>query len=93
LVLEKSLAGPIGLYVKFSTLQEYGVDRIFFLENDNVDSSQKNVIFIARGEKAPQIIAITGKYSRQSHVFLQFVAHIGPKSRLLRGEPTLHSQS
>ncbi|KAL9629084.1 MAG: hypothetical protein Q9164_007029 [Protoblastenia rupestris] len=58
LVIEKSLAGPIGLFVKFSTLQEHGVDKVFFLENDNVDASQKNVIFLARGEKATQPIAI-----------------------------------
>ncbi|KAI9812420.1 MAG: hypothetical protein M1827_004651 [Pycnora praestabilis] len=54
LVLEKALAGPIGVFVKFSTLQEYGVDKIFWLENGNVDSTQKNVVFLARGEKARQ---------------------------------------
>ena len=62
MVIEKSLAGPIGIFVKFSTLQDHGVDKVFFLENDNVDASQKNVIFLARGEKANQPIAITGMY-------------------------------
>lgn len=62
LVIEKSLTGPIGLFVKFSTLQEYGVDKLFVLENDNVDASQKNVIFLARGEKANQPIAVAGMY-------------------------------
>lgn len=61
-MIEKSLAGPIGIFVKFSTLQDYGVDKVFFLENDNVDSSQKNVIFMARGEKANQPIAVAGMY-------------------------------
>lgn len=60
LVIEKSLAGPVGIFVKFSTLQDYGVDKVFFLENDNVDASQRNVIFLARGEKASQPIAIAG---------------------------------
>ncbi|KAL9002307.1 MAG: hypothetical protein Q9188_004764, partial [Gyalolechia gomerana] len=64
LVIEQSLAGPIGLFVKFSTLQEYGVDKVFFLENDNLDSSQKNVIFLANGEKASQCIAIAGQIKR-----------------------------
>jgi hypothetical protein len=50
------------LFVKFSTLKEYGIDRVFFLENDNVDSSQRNVIFLARGEKAKQAIAIAGEF-------------------------------
>jgi hypothetical protein len=59
-VIEKSLAGPIGVFVKFSTLQEYGVDKVFFLENDNVDTSQRNIIFLARGEKATQPMAIAG---------------------------------
>ncbi|KAI9806850.1 MAG: hypothetical protein M1833_002507 [Piccolia ochrophora] len=58
LVIEKSLAGPIGIFVKFSTLQEYGVDKVFLLENANVDSSQKNVVFLARGEKATRAQAI-----------------------------------
>ena len=62
LVIEKSLAGPVGVFIKFSTLQDYGVDKVFFLENDNVDASQKSVIFLARGEKASQCIAIAGKY-------------------------------
>ena len=59
-MIEKSLAGPLGLYVKFSTLQEYGVDRVFFLENDNVDSSQRNIVFLARGEKASVVMNIAG---------------------------------
>ncbi len=62
LVIERSLAGPVGVLVKFSTLQDYGVDKVFFLENDNVDTSQRSVILIARGEKASQCIAIAGKY-------------------------------
>ncbi len=61
-MIEKSLAGPIGLFIKFSTLQEYGVDKVFFLENDNVDSSQKNIIFLARGEEASQAIAVAGMF-------------------------------
>jgi len=60
LVIEKSLAGPLGLYVKFSTLQEYGVDRVFFLENDNVDTSQRNIVFLARGEKAHTVLTLAG---------------------------------
>jgi hypothetical protein len=59
-VLEKSLAGPIGLFVKFSTLQDYGVDKVFLLENGNLDSSQKNVVFLARGDKAMNGQAIAG---------------------------------
>lgn len=61
LVLQKSLVGPVEALVKFSTLQEYGVDRIFFLENDNVDASQQNIIFIATGEKGRRAHSITGK--------------------------------
>lgn len=60
-MIEKSLAGPIGLFLKFSTLQDYGVDKVFFLENDNVDGSQKNIIFLVRGEKASPAIAVAGK--------------------------------
>ena len=62
LVLQKSLVGPVEALVKFSTLQEWGVDRIFFLENDNVDASQQNVIFVACGEKGKQAYSIACKY-------------------------------
>lgn len=62
LVIEKSLAGPIGLFVKFSALQDYGVDKVFFLENGNADVSQQNVVFIARGESARHAQSIAGMY-------------------------------
>ncbi|KAI1802474.1 vacuolar protein sorting 33A-like protein [Daldinia bambusicola] len=52
LVIERSLAGPIGIIVKVSTLQDYGVDKFFILENKNADTSQRNVVFMARGESA-----------------------------------------
>ncbi|KAF1989675.1 Sec1-like protein [Aulographum hederae CBS 113979] len=64
LVIQKSLSGPLSLFVKFSTLQEYGVDKVFFLENDNVDTSQKNVVFLARGEKAHNIYAMAEQIKR-----------------------------
>jgi hypothetical protein len=60
LVLEKALAGPIGNFVKFSTLQDYGVEKVFFLENGNADTSQRNVVFIARAENARHAQSIAG---------------------------------
>jgi len=63
LVIEKSLAGTVGLFVKFSTLQEYGVDKLFFLENHNVDQSQRNIIFLVRGENAKTVRTVAGMYS------------------------------
>ena len=63
LVIEKSLAGTIGLFVKFSTLQEYGVDKVFFLENHNVDASQRNIVFLVRGENAKKVRTVAGKSS------------------------------
>lgn len=63
LVLERSLAGPINTIVKVSTLHDYGVDKFFFLENDNADTSQQSVIFIARGECARHAHAIARAYN------------------------------
>ena len=60
-MIDQSLAGPTGLFVKFSTLQQYGVDKVFFLENNNVDSTQRNVVFLTRGESADRPLAIAGK--------------------------------
>ncbi|KAI1338489.1 vacuolar protein sorting 33A-like protein [Xylariaceae sp. FL0016] len=64
LVIERSLAGPLGVIVKVSTLQEYGVDKFFFLENDNADTSQRNVVFMARGECARHAQAIAEQVKR-----------------------------
>lgn len=50
------------MFVKFSTLQDYGVDKVFFLENGNADTSQHNVVFIARGESARNTKVIAGMY-------------------------------
>lgn len=49
------------MIVKFSELQQYGVDRVFLLENANVDSSQSNVVFLVRGEKAHHVRTVAGK--------------------------------
>lgn len=63
-VFDRSLVGPIGTVVKVSTLQEYGVDKFFVLENNNVDASQRNVIFIARGESARHADSIASQIKR-----------------------------
>lgn len=75
-MIEQTLAGPIGLFVKFTTLQDYGVDKVFFLENDNLDTSQKNVVFLASGEKASQCIAIAGMYVMKFLFLLALGLHV-----------------
>jgi len=64
LVIEKELAGPLGVVVKASTLRDYGVDNFFFLENKNTDTNQRNVVFIARGESAHNAHAIADEIIR-----------------------------
>lgn len=64
MVIEQSLAGPVGILVKFSTLQDYGVDKVFFLENKNIDNSQKNIVFLVGGEKPSVCVAVAGMYVR-----------------------------
>ena len=61
-VISQDLAGPVGLFVKFSVLQEYGVDRVFLLQNANVDSSQRNVVFLVRAEKIGQVRMVAGMF-------------------------------
>jgi len=75
-VLEKALAGSLSLLVKFSTLQEYGVDKPFFLENDNVDSSQRNVVFLVRGEKAKTVISVASELMIQFPYLLEMWSSI-----------------
>ncbi|KAF3484040.1 vacuolar protein sorting-associated protein 33A [Arthroderma uncinatum] len=64
LVVSKDLAGPVGLFVKFSVLQEHGVDRVFLLENENVDSSQRNVVFLIHAEKPSHVQSAADQIKR-----------------------------
>ena len=61
LVLSKDLTGPLALFVGFATLKEYGVEKVFELENANTDSSQRNVVYLVHSEKAGVIQAVAGK--------------------------------
>ncbi|KAE8330922.1 hypothetical protein BDV39DRAFT_15189 [Aspergillus sergii] len=105
LVVSQDLAGPVGLFVKFSLLQEYGVDRVFLLENANVDSSQRNVVFLVHAEKTRQVRTVAGMSFSAYHRLVVFLlcarlhewrgpgtAH-GTNSRLRRCIPSLRSQS
>ena len=64
-MIEKDLAGPLGVIVKASTLRDYGVDNFFFLENKNTGTSQRNIVFIARGESARNAHAIAGMWAHR----------------------------
>lgn len=75
-MIEKSLAGPIGIFVKFSTLQDYGVDKVFFLENGNADVSQRNVVFIARSDDANQAQSIAGMFAPPQCFFFGGISFI-----------------
>ncbi|KAF8424631.1 Sec1-like protein [Tirmania nivea] len=48
LVLDQSLSGPIGLFAKFSVLQDYGVDKVHWLHDTPGDITQKNILYLAR---------------------------------------------
>lgn len=61
-MIEKNLAGPVGAIVTASTLRDYGVEKFFFLESNNADTSQRNVVFIARGDSEQTVQAIAGKH-------------------------------
>ncbi|KAH7329271.1 Sec1-like protein [Stachybotrys elegans] len=85
-VLDRSLVGPIGVIVKVTTLQEYGVDKFFILENDNVDTSQRNVVFIARGEcgrHAETIAAQIKRVRRESQTDHEFHIFWVPRRTLV----------
>ncbi|KAI0547423.1 Sec1-like protein [Xylaria curta] len=86
LVIERSLAGPVGVIVKVSTLHDYGVDKFFFLENNNADTSQRNVVFIARGECARHAQAIADhikRLQRESQIGHEFHVFWVPRRTLV----------
>lgn len=75
-MVSKDLAGPVGLFVKFSVLQEYGVDRVFLLENGNVDSSQRNIIFLIHAEKPNHVQSAAGTYLQPPIPALYITLHL-----------------
>ncbi|KAM0241075.1 hypothetical protein ACHAPO_001877 [Fusarium lateritium] len=85
-ILDQSLVGPIGTVVKVATLQEYGVDKFFILENDNADTSQRNVVFISRGEcgrHAETIAAQIKRIQRESQTGHDFHIFWVPRRTLV----------
>lgn len=80
MVISKDLTGSIGIFVGFSTLQEYGVDKVFVLENENTDSSQRNIVYLVHGEKAGLVQAVAG----QSNRFRNIIRKHGNYKRLRR---------
>ncbi|EPS33408.1 hypothetical protein PDE_08370 [Penicillium oxalicum 114-2] len=86
IVISQELAGPVGLIVKFSELQQYGVDRVFLLENANVDSSQSNVVFLVRGEKAHHVRTVAEQIKRlqnNGNVEHEFSIFFSPRRTLV----------
>ncbi|KAI9700491.1 MAG: hypothetical protein M1820_006790 [Bogoriella megaspora] len=64
LVIEKGLGGIVDLVVKYSTLREYGTEQVFYLEVGNIDTSQRNIVFVARGEKPQKVQAVAEQIKR-----------------------------
>lgn len=62
MVFSRELPGLVSLFVGFSTLKEYGVEKVFVLENGNTDSSQRNVVYIVDGENPATIQAVASKF-------------------------------
>jgi hypothetical protein len=60
LVIGKDLTGLLSLFVQFPTLKEYGVDKVFELENGNTDPSQRNIIYLVHSGKARLVQAVAG---------------------------------
>ncbi|KAL6248984.1 Vacuolar protein-sorting-associated protein 33 [Rhinocladiella similis] len=58
LVIGRDLTGLLSLFVQFPTLKEYGVEKVFELENGNTDSTQRNIVYLVHGEKAPLVQAV-----------------------------------
>lgn len=91
-MIEQSLAGPIGTIVKVSTLQDYGVDKFFFLESNNIGTSQRNVVFVARGECARHAQSIAGELSvtQIAPIPLHSMALISLHAEYMRLDAPLH---
>ncbi|KAJ7110320.1 Sec1-like protein [Mycena crocata] len=48
LVLDASLAGPLGLVIEVSLLKHHGVDKMFWLESGPLTSTTPNIVYLCR---------------------------------------------
>ncbi|KIW92043.1 uncharacterized protein Z519_07025 [Cladophialophora bantiana CBS 173.52] len=64
LVIGRDLTGILSLFVQFPILKEYGVDKVFELENGNTDSSQRNVVYLVHGEKASLVQSVADQIKK-----------------------------
>ncbi|KAJ7729250.1 Sec1-like protein [Mycena maculata] len=48
LVLDASLAGPLGLVIEVSLLKHHGVDKMFWLESGPLSSTTSNIVYLCR---------------------------------------------
>ncbi|CAA7268102.1 unnamed protein product [Cyclocybe aegerita] len=95
LVLDASLAGPLGLVTEVSLLKHHGVDKMFWLEPGPLTSSTTNIVYLCRPRiKHVKIIADHikrhGKESRQYNYTLLLVPRVSTLvSRILEEEGVL----
>jgi vacuolar protein sorting-associated protein 33A len=57
------LTGKLELFISGATLRDYGVEKVFELENGNTDSSQRNIVYLVYGEKAATVQAVASKFT------------------------------
>jgi len=48
LVLDPSLAGPLGLVTEVALLKHHGVDKMFWLESGPLSSTTSNIVYLSR---------------------------------------------
>ncbi|KAH9486328.1 Vacuolar protein sorting-associated protein 33A [Psilocybe cubensis] len=95
LVLDASLAGPLGLVTEVSLLKHHGVDKMFWLEPGPLTSSTNNIVYICRPRiKHVKIIADHikrhAKESRKHNYTLLLVPRVSTLvSRILEEEGVL----
>lgn len=63
MVFSKELPGIVSIFVGFPVLRDYGVEKVFVLENGNTDSSQRNIVYIVDGENAATVQAVAGTFT------------------------------
>ena len=52
------------------------MDKVFWLENGNVDYSQRNVVFLARGETGTKALTIAGRSSPSTGIYMLAAWHV-----------------
>ncbi|KAH7338863.1 Sec1-like protein [Rhizoctonia solani] len=84
LVLDPTLAGPLGLVAEVSIMKQHGVDKMFWLEHGPLNSNNTNVVYLCRPQaKWMKIVAEQIKQHTTENIQHNYTLMLVPRRTVL----------